>query len=133
MTRTSDPAMKVSPWRALFSVCLVLLAISCATTIHPPQTFLHATDDSWNHWLDTVVDVDIAEVRILHLPLTDAFGGARIAIARADAPVESLKVALHVHGVTRRQALWLLAQKYGLKMSVNRVWGRPPYIGISRE
>jgi len=111
----------------------VSLAISCATTSRPPQTFLHADDSSWNQWLDTVVDADIAEVRIIYLPLTDAFSGMKLAIARADAPVESLKVALHANGVTRRQALWLLAEKYGLSMNVERVPGQPPYVSISSE
>ena len=79
------------------------------------------------------MDVDIVEVRIIHLPLTDAFAGMKLAIARADAPVESLRVALHAHQVTRRQALWLLAEKYGLNVTVERVRGQPPYIAISRR
>jgi hypothetical protein len=101
--------------------------------IQPPSHFLRAADNPTDRWLDTVVDVDIAEVRIMHLPLTDAFAGLKLAIARADAPVESLKVALHAHQVTRRQALWLLAEKYGLNMAVEHVRGQPPYIGISRQ
>ena len=112
---------------------LVGLAISCATMIHPPRDFLSSMDNSWNQWLDTAVDVDLAEVRIIHLPLTDAFSGLRIAIARADAPVESLKVTLHAGQITRRQALWLLSQKYELTMVVQQLPGRPPYIAISKE
>lgn len=112
---------------------LVSLAVSCATMIQPPPNFLRTADNSTDRWLDTAVDVDVAEVRIIHLPLTDAFAGMKIAIARADAPVESLKVALHAHQVTRRQALWLLAEKYGLNVSVEHVRGQPPYIGISRQ
>ena len=114
-------------------VFLVCLAVSCATLVRPPSDFLRAADNSTDRWLGTAVDVDIAEVRIIHLPLTDAFAGMKLAIARADAPVESLKVALHAHQVTRRQALWLLAEKYGLNVSVERVRGQPPYIGISRQ
>ncbi|MGA2602990.1 MAG: hypothetical protein ABSG14_02055 [Verrucomicrobiia bacterium] len=112
---------------------LVGLAISCATMIHPPRDFLSSMDNSWNQWLDTAVDVDLAEVRIIHLPLTDAFSGLRIAITRADAPVESLKVTLHAGQITRRQALWLLSQKYELTMVVQQLPGRPPYIAISKE
>jgi hypothetical protein len=106
--------------RVLLPLFLVVLAVSCATMIHPPQRFLSSTDDSWNRWLDTAVDVDLAAVRIIHLPLTDTFSGLRIAITRADAPVELLKVTLHASKITRRQALWLLP-------------GQPPYIGISKE
>jgi len=118
-----------------FAVLLlfVLLAVSCATTFQPPQAFLHSTDSSWNQWLDTVVDIDVAEVRLIHLPLTDAFSGMKLAIARADAPVESLKVALHANEITRRQALWLLAEKYDLSMTVEQVPGQPPYVAISSE
>ena len=125
--------MRVWLLRPAALVFLVSFAVSCATMIQPPPHFLRSADNSTDRWLDTVVDVDIAEVRIMHLPLTDAFAGMKLAIARADAPVESLKVALHAHRVTRRQALWLLAEKYGLSMTVEHVKGQPPYIGISRQ
>jgi len=133
MTRASD-----QPWKAIFlpwilSLFLLSLIVSCATTIHPPQAFLQSTDASWNQWLDTVVDVDVAEVRIAYLPLTDAFMGVKLAIARADEQVESMRVSLHASQITRRQALWLLAKKYDLDMSVEHVPGQPPYIGIAKE
>lgn len=101
--------------------------------IQPPPNFLRAADNSTDRWLDTVVNVDVAEVRIIHLPLTDAFAGMKLAIARADAPVELLRISLHARQVTRRQALWLLAEKYGLNVTVQRVRRQPPYIGISRR
>jgi hypothetical protein len=124
---------KCGPCAFVFPLFLVVLAVSCATMIHPPQDFLSSTDESWNQWLDTAVDVDLAEVRIIHLPLTDAFSGLRIAITRADAPVESLKVTLHASQITRRQALWLLSQKYELTMIVQQLPGQLPYVGISKE
>jgi hypothetical protein len=126
-------AMKISSMRFVAPLFLVALAVSCATMIHPRPDFLSSTDESWNRWLDTAVDMDLAEVRIIHLPLTDAFSGLRIAITRADAPVESLRVTLHASQITRRQALWLLSQKYGLSMIVQQLPGQPPYVGISRE
>jgi hypothetical protein len=110
-----------------------MLALSCATMIRPSRDFLSSTDESWNQWLDTAVAVDLADVRIMHLPLTDAFSGLRIAISQADAPVESLKVTLHASQITRRQALWLLSQKYELTMIVQQLPGQPPYIGISKD
>ncbi len=133
MTETGRQVLRVWLLRPAALVLLVCLAVSCATLVRPPSDFLRAADNSTDRWLGTAVDVDIAEVRIIHLPLTDAFAGMKLAIARADAPVESLKVALHAHQVTRRQALWLLAEKYGLNVSVERVRGQPPYIGISRQ
>jgi hypothetical protein len=133
MIPTFNRAAKMWSVRMIGPLLLVGLAISCATMIHPPRDFLSSMDNSWNQWLDTAVDVDLAEVRIIHLPLTDAFSGLRIAIARADAPVESLKVTLHAGQITRRQALWLLSQKYELTMVVQQLPGRPPYIAISKE
>jgi hypothetical protein len=144
------PQRRDGPWRPthdgtmmyfakMQSVCVLVplivvgLAVSCATVIHPPREFLSSTDNSWNQWLDTAVDVDLADVRIIHLPLTDAFSGLRIAIARVDAPVESLKVTLHASQITRRQALWLLCQKYDLAMAIQELPGKPPYVAISKE
>jgi hypothetical protein len=133
MTRILHQAARRRGVPVALTLLLVGLAISCATVIHPPPDFLSSTDHSWTQWLDTPVDVDLADVRIIHLPLTDAFSGIRIAIARADAPVESLKVTLHASQVTRRQALWLLSQKYELTMLVQQLPGQPPYVGISKE
>jgi hypothetical protein len=133
MIKTSNPASSTRPLRLVLPMILLSLLVSCATSTRPSQHFLRSADNSADQWLDAVVDVDLAEVRVAHLPLTDAFAGMKLAIARADAPVESLRVALHANQVTRRQALWLLAEKYGLTMTVTRVKGQPPYIGISKE
>jgi hypothetical protein len=133
MTKASTHPMKAWLLRPLILLPLAWFAVSCATTIRPPQAFLFSTHDSSNQWLNTVVDVDVAEVRIVHLPLTDAFAGMKLAITRADAPVESLRVSLHASEVTRRQALWLLAEKYGLDVTVAPVRNQSPYISISRE
>ena len=118
-------------WQALF-LLVISLAMSCATTMSVPQGFLNSSDRSMDQWLDTCLNVDFAEVRVMNLPLTDAFAGMKLAVARADAPIESLKVTLHAHGVTRRQALWLLAQRYGLRMTVEQVHKQPSYISISK-
>jgi hypothetical protein len=133
MIGISNRVAKMWSVRIAFPLFLAVLALSCATMIRPPQDFLSSTDESWNRWLDTAVDVDLADVRIMHLPLTDAFSGLRIAISQADAPVESLKVTLHASQITRRQALWLLSQKYELAMIVQQLPGQPPYVGISKE
>jgi hypothetical protein len=133
MTGTSKHEMRMYPIQFAILLVFVSLAVSCATTFQPPQPFLHSTDASWNQWLDTVVNVDIADVRVVYLPLTDTFSGMKLAIAQSDEPVESLKVALHANEITRRQALWLLSEKYGLSMSVEQVPGQPPYVAISSE
>src|SRR5882724_5606467 len=118
--------------RSALLLLVVSLAISCATTMPAPQGFLESSDKSLDQWLNTCLNVDFAEVRVMNLPLTDAFSGMKMAIARADAPIEPLKVTLHAHEVTRRQALWLLTQRYGLRMTVEHVHKQPPYISISK-
>jgi hypothetical protein len=112
---------------------MVVLLVGCATTGRAPENFLQSKDASWNRWLDTAVDVDLTDVRIAHLPLTDAFLGMSIVIARSDASVRWLPVTLHARHITRRQALWLISKRYGLKMRVESVPGQPPYVGIARR
>jgi hypothetical protein len=132
MTSAFETAKRMRRLRPAFLLLVVSLAISCATTMPAPARFLDSRDASLNQWLDARRNVDFAEVRVMHLPLTDAFAGMKMAITRADAPVESLRVTLHADDVTRRQALWLLTQKYGLQMAVANVPGHPSYISISR-
>src|ERR1035437_1797331 len=132
MTSTYENAKRMRLLRPALLLFVISLAISCATTMPAPQNFLNSSDNSLNQWLDTRLNVDLPEVRIMHLPLTDAFAGMKMAITRADAPVESLRVSLHADEVTRRQALWLLTQKYDLQMAVENVPGHPSYISISR-
>jgi hypothetical protein len=132
MTSTFTDAQRIQLLRPALLLLVVSLAIGCATTMPAPQSFLNSRDTSLNQWLDSRLNVDFAEVRVMHLPLTDAFAGMRMAITRADAPVESLRVTLHADNVTRRQALWLLTQKYGFQVTAENVPGHPSYISISK-
>src|SRR5271154_6405782 len=130
MTGTFENAKRIRLLFPAFLLLVISLAVSCATTMPAPQGFLNSGDNSLNQWLDTRLDVDFADVRVMHLPLTDAFAGMKMAFPRADVSIESLKVTLHADEVTRRQALWLLAQKYELQMVVENVPGQPSYISI---
>ena len=132
MANTFQPVERMRLLSPALLVFLVSLAVSCATTMPAPREFLTSRDDSLNQWLDARVDVNLAELRVMHLPLTDAFGGMKLAITRADAPVEALRITLHANGVPRRQALWLIAQKYGLTLAVEQVPGQPSYISVSK-
>src|ERR1017187_10847542 len=132
MTSTYENTTRLRLLRPALLLFIISLAISCATTMPAPQGFLDSSDNSLNQWLDTRLNVDLPEVRIMHLPLTDAFAGMKLAITRADAPVESLRVTLYADEVTRRQALWLLTQKYELRMTAENVPGHPSYISISK-
>jgi hypothetical protein len=132
MTSTFTDAQRIQLLRPALLLLVVSLAIGCATTMPVPRSFLNSRDTSLNQWLDSRLNVDFAEVRVMHLPLTDAFAGMKMAITRADAPVESLRVTLHADNVTRRQALWLLTQKYGFQVTAENVPGHPSYISISK-
>jgi hypothetical protein len=127
--------MKLWHRRTAGLLLLLVLTTSCATitNVPAPQDFLRSKNAAWNQWADQVVDVHFTEVRIAHLALTDAFSGLRMVIARADAPIGSLPVTLHASHITRRQALWLISKKYGLKMTIEAVRGQPPYLGIAKE
>jgi len=117
----------------LLLALIATLASGCATTMPAPPGFLQSKNASWNQWMDAVIDVDMTEVRIAHLPLTDAFLGMSIVIAKADASLRWLPVTLHARQVTRRQALWLISKRYGLKMTVESIAGQPPYLGITKD
>lgn len=133
MTNASGPAISSRlHYLTAFLVC-ILFATACATTRQAPPDFLHSTNESWNQWTDKVVDVHLTDLRVAYLPLTDAFLGLSIVIAKADAPVGELHMTLHAAHVTRRQALWLIEKKYGLKMTVEDIPGRPPYLGVARQ
>ena len=119
------------PLGCLVFALITVLAVGCATTMPAPRDFLQSKDASWNQWMDQVVDVQLTDVRIAHLPLTDVFLGVSIVIARADARLRWLPVTLHAPQITRRQALWLIAKRYGLKMTVESISGQAPYIGIA--
>ena len=131
MANTFEIAKRVRLLLPALLLLIASLAISCATTI-PARAFLTSSDNSLNQWLDTSLNVDFAEVRVMHLPLTDAFTGMKLAITRADADVESQRVSLHADEITRRQALWLLTQKYGLQMAVENV-PRPAFLHQHHE
>ncbi len=126
MTTTFVNATRIRRLRSALLLLVMSLAISCATTMPAPQAFLNSQDAALNQWLDTRLNVDIAEVRVMHLPLTDAFAGMKMAITKADAPVEFLRVTLYADNVTRRQALWLLTRKYGFQMIAENVPGYLP-------
>ncbi|HUJ08640.1 MAG TPA: hypothetical protein VL171_01315 [Verrucomicrobiae bacterium] len=110
------------------------LVTGCASLIPPaPEGFLKSANDNWNQWANQTIDVDFTDVRITHLPLTDAFTGLHLVIARADAPIGSLPVTLHAQHITRRQALWLISRKYGLKLTLENVPGQPLYLGVAKQ
>jgi hypothetical protein len=88
----------------LLLALVAMLAAGCATMMPAPSDFLRSQDASWNQWMDTAVDVRLTDVRIAHLPLTDAFLGLSIVVARSDASLRWLPVTLS--GSSRNGTDW---------------------------
>jgi hypothetical protein len=109
---------------------LAVILVVCANAQSPPD-FLRAETKVWTDWMETVVDVRLKEVPIVELPMSAPFEQMNMAFGGRNAPPE-FRVSLDLKRVTRREALWLLAQKYGLTMKVGRVEGRPFSVTITK-
>ncbi len=81
--------------------------------------------------MDEVVDVHFEDKPIGDIwHDTPPFERTNIVIAQVDL---SLRVTLHAEHVTRRQALWLMAKKYGLSFTTGYRDGVPSYILITKR
>ena len=98
----------------LRNLLLALSILTAACAINPAAKFLPTTNPAWDTWLNTVVDIDRVNV-----PLSDLtrqlFPDLNPDFIGIDG--ETL-VSLQAEHVTRRQALSLLADKYGLAMTL---------------
>lgn len=109
---------------------LALLVIACAGH-RPPATFLQTESGPWNEWMNTVVSVDITNVPLAALSTRSPFQGMKMTLTDLD---PEYAIALQVEHVPRRQALWMLARKYGLSMNVGRdVHSQPSFIQITPQ
>ena len=108
---------------------VILSAFACASR-HPPATFLHTDFKPWNDWMDGVVSVDITNLPLGALATRQAFQGMNMTLNDVDT---EYRIALQADKVTRRQALWLLAGKYGLSMNVGTNAGLPSFIVITNR
>lgn len=81
-----------------------------------PQDFLYSKYQPLNDWLDTPVQIQIMEKRLLDVLNEPALRGLAIRVVRAPRlnPVITMK---HL-AMTRRQLLWTLAQDYQLDMTL---------------
>jgi hypothetical protein len=79
-----------------------------------PQTFLYNSYKPLNQWLDTPVEVYMADV-----PLKDVFAEpvfADLNYRMIDIPDTKRFVNAESIGITRRQLLWSIAHEHGLRM-----------------
>jgi hypothetical protein len=121
-------SMKSNRWFVL----LVLALTGCAGS-RPPADFLATNNTIWTAWMEEKVDVQLDNVPLSQLPQTPPFYQMNILIGANDAPLLSLRISLKAKGVTHRQALWMIAEKYDLLMNVGYTRGRPSYVEISKR
>jgi hypothetical protein len=120
--------MKLNRW---FSLAVLVLA-GCSNP-RPPADFLFANNAVWMGWMESTTDVRFKEVPLSKLPETPAFRQMNISIRGSDAALLPLQVSLDAKGVTRRQALWMIAEEYDLNMTVGYVGSRPFYVEITKR
>jgi len=94
-------------------VVAALFLVSCARLSVKPD-FLQTGSKDWSRWLDETIDVRIKNLPLHLLPATAEFGSDKIEIKIPDAA--SIRVTLEAKHLSRRAALWRIAQTYGFKM-----------------
>ena len=99
-------------WRYLF-LPILLAAFGC-TSQRAPATFLHTESERWNDSMKERVDVDLTDVPLGSLGSRAPFREITFTLDDLD---PDYRITLQAQRVTRRQALWMLADKYGLSMS----------------
>jgi hypothetical protein len=92
---------------------LALLLAACAS-YGPPPNFLRTDIQPWSDWLNTPVSVDFVNVPLGALGTRTSFEGLTVVCNGVD---PEYRVALQVEKVTRREALWKLANQYGLALT----------------
>lgn len=80
--------------------------------------------------MDTVVSVDFTNVPLRALSNRSPFQGVSMMLSELD---PEYSIALQAEHVPRRQALWMLAGKYGLSMSIGTNAGLPSFIAITNR
>jgi hypothetical protein len=109
---------------------LPILLTACAN-LGPPASFLRAESKSWNDWMNEKVDVDIANVPLGSLGTRPQFKGMNVVLNGVDS---EYRVALQAQQVSRRQALWQLANQYGLSLTVSTAGqGAAPFVVITNR
>ena len=98
-----------------FRAVLVLLTLTGCFGLTVPKTFLPTNTPATQTWLTTVVDVDLRNVPLADLPKRGAFAGLTLVFQGVD---DEAVVSLEAPQTTRRQALWSLAEKYGLALTL---------------
>jgi hypothetical protein len=109
---------------------LPVLLAACASQ-GPPATFLRSDFKPWDDWMDAVIDVDLANITLGSLATRSQLQGLNVVLNGVD---PDYRITLQAKQVTRRQALWQLANQYGLSLTVGATGqGAAPFVIISNR
>ncbi|MCG3147632.1 MAG: hypothetical protein PCFJNLEI_01072 [Verrucomicrobiae bacterium] len=100
--------------KRFLSSCAVVVLVGCAG-LTAPKTFLQTTNPPSQAWLNSIVEIDLHNVPVADLPRREVFAGLMLVLDDVDG---NAVVSLTAPRLTRRQALWKLADKYGLTMTL---------------
>ena len=119
------------PVRFLWLIVPAILLLSACAGQRPPAAFLRPEYKPWNDWLNKVVDVNFANVPIGSLTTRAPFEQMNIVLSGID---PDYRIALEAQNVSRRQALWMLANQYGLSINiVATAQGPAPTVAITNR
>ena len=112
--------------------CLALLiALTGCADLGPPANFLRTDYRPLSEWFDTKVDVDLNDIALGTLGSRPPFDGLNVVLNGID---PDYRITLQAEKVTRRQALWQLANQYGLALTVGTTGqGATPFVVISNR
>ena len=109
----------------------LLIALAGCADLGPPASFLRTDSKPFDEWLDTVVNVDLADVGLGTLATRPPFQGMNLVLKGVD---PDYRITLQAEKVTRRQALWQLANQYGLALTIGTTGqGATPFVVISNR
>jgi len=109
---------------------IAIVALTGCAGLTAPKTFLQTDAKASHDWLNEFVEIDLHNVPLADLPKRGAFQGLNLILGDVDG---NAVVSLSAPRVTRRQALWKLADKYGLTMTVSRQEGYAVSILLSNR
>jgi hypothetical protein len=110
---------------------LLPFLLTACSSLGPPAAFLSTAYQPWNEWMDTKVDVDLAGVALGTLATRSPFQGLNVVLNGVD---PDYRITLQAENVTRRQALWQLANQYGLALTVGTTGqGAVPFVIITNH
>lgn len=111
--------------RSLFTA--ILLFSACSAT----NNFLPTDSRAWNDWLNASVEVDLQKIPLADLARRGPFKDKPLVFTGVDG--EAIISLTAPDRITRRQALRLLAEQYGLTIAFVQRDGQPAALQISNR